>query len=346
VDGGPKTVYEGYLKALLQTIRDRGGALDVAMLSHVDGDHIGGLLDLMNDLQWQRVREIPETVPIGEVWHNSFSQTLGADVQERFYRFLDRSGPVRSTLARSDRTRRDIAQGDELTQLADTLGLLVNPDHRFGPHRVITVEQATQPIVLGDLALHVVGPTEGNLQELKEEWIGWLGQQEDRVLVPDPREAKRAARRLDTSVPNLSSIMFLAKAAGKTILLTGDGRGDHLRDGLRGAGLLDGAGRLHVNVLKLPHHGSQYNLSQGFLRSITADRYIISANGRHGHPHRATLRWIVEAARDQGRTIELVATNWTRSLRELVREHVPREYGYRLTVMPEEHSELILELAP
>lgn len=346
VDGGPKYVYERHLQGVLQGIRDDGGELDLVVLSHVDDDHVHGLLDLMNDLQWQRVREVPETITIGELWHNTFSQTLGNDVKDRLNRLLDRAAPVRSAMAHSDKTSRDIGQGDELTRSADNLDLPINPSARFGPERIITVDQATQPIVLDNLTLRIVGPTQTNLQELKDDWLEWLQQQEDRVLVPDLREAERAARSLDTSVPNLSSITFLAQADGKTILFTGDGRSDHLLQGLARTGLLDLRGRLHVDVLKLPHHGSKYNITQDFIQAVTANRYVISASGKHGHPHKDTLRWIVGTAQDQGRAIEIVATNSTRSLRDLVGEYDPSEYGYRVTVMPKANPEQVLERVP
>jgi beta-lactamase superfamily II metal-dependent hydrolase len=346
VDGGPNDVYEQYLQGVLETIRDDGGELDLVVLSHVDRDHVTGLLDLTTDLQWQRVREIPETISIGELWHNTFSQTVGSEVRDRLYRVLDRAGSVRSVLAHSDKTTRDIAQGDELTQAADNLRVPINPRDKFGPERIITVEQAAEPIVFDNLTLRIIGPNEQNMRNLKEDWLDWLEQQEDRVLIPDLREAERAARSLDTRVPNLSSITFLAEADGKTVLFTGDARSDHLKDGLRQAGLLDAEGGLHVDVLKLPHHGSRYNITEEFIRTVTADRYVASASGYHGHPNKATLRWIVQAAHDQGRAIEIVATNSTRSLRDLVEEYDPGEYGYRLTVMPKGRSEQVLELAP
>ena len=345
IDGGPNDVYDRHLKAHLKKIHDDGGELDLVVLSHVDRDHVTGLLDFTHDLQWQRVREIPETVSINELWHNSFSRTMGTDIQDRFSRALDRAGPVRSSLTHSSKTSRDIAQGDELTRAADTLGLSMNPRDRFGSEGIITVDQAPEPIALGNLTLRIVGPTRDSLEALEEDWIEWLEQQEDRVLVTDLEEAERAARSLDDSVPNLSSIMFLAEADGRTILFTGDGRSDHIKDGLAQAGLLDAEGRLHVDVLKLPHHGSKYNVTAEFLKTITADRYVASASGYHGHPHKDTLRWIVEAAHDQGRAIEIVATNSTRSLRDLVEEYDPSEYGYRLTVIPEGESEQVVELA-
>ncbi|MGC9350007.1 MAG: hypothetical protein ACP5JG_17845, partial [Anaerolineae bacterium] len=161
-------------------------------------------------------------------------------------------------------------------------------------------------------------------------------------LMGDALGAERAARDMDTSVPNLSSIMLMAEAEGRRVLLTGDGRSDDLEEGLQRAGYLEPGGQLHVDVLKLPHHGSKRNMTEDFLRRITADTYVISASGYHGHPSKDTLQWVVTAARDQGRTIDIVATNSTRSLRDLVKTHDPDDYGYRLTVMPKATHEFIL----
>jgi len=51
-----------------------------------------------------------------------------------------------------------------------------------------------------------------------------------------PEEALAAY--VDKSVPNLSSLVVLAKAGGKTMLLTGDARGDKILEGLELVGAL------------------------------------------------------------------------------------------------------------
>lgn len=57
-------------------------------------------------------------------------------------------------------------------------------------------------------------------------------------------------------------------------------------------------GRAHFDVIKAPHHGSDRNIKKTFFRKVTADRHILSANGRDGNPDLATLIWLVEAAKD------------------------------------------------
>jgi hypothetical protein len=78
------------------------------------------------------------------------------------------------------------------------------------------------------------------------------------------------------------------------MLLTGDARGDHVLDALEAAGATK-SGKLHVDILKLPHHGSIRNVEKDFFERITADHYVISANGRDGNPESETLELIATA---------------------------------------------------
>jgi hypothetical protein len=109
----------------------------------------------------------------------------------------------------------------------------------------------------------------------------------------------------DRSVPNLSSIVVVAEFAGLRMLLTGDARGDDILEGLATAGLLDADGAAHFDLIKMPHHGSNRNVTRDWLKMITADHYVISANGEHGNPDAETLRWICEARAGAAYTVYL-----------------------------------------
>lgn len=231
-----------------------------------------------------------------------------------------------------------ISEGNSLRRMALTLSFALNEGF---PNDLICVDDAPAPVALGNLTLHVVGPTRANLQELKREWEEWLDKHEAEVASADPEVAANA----DRSVPNLSSIMLLAVADEKTVLLTGDGRSDHLLSGLTESGFLPADGELHVDVLKVAHHGSDRNATKKFFRTVTADTYVLSANGKDGNPDLATLIWIVEAAEAQGRTIELVLTNETPSLQKLQEEYNPQEFGYGTTVLGRDADSLLVELA-
>jgi beta-lactamase superfamily II metal-dependent hydrolase len=52
------------------------GKLDLVVLSHIDNDHIIGLLDLLEEIKDQRDTAKKELVMISKLWHNSFNDLL------------------------------------------------------------------------------------------------------------------------------------------------------------------------------------------------------------------------------------------------------------------------------
>ena len=114
-----------------------------------------------------------------------------------------------------------------------------------------------------------------------------------------------AAEFVDKSVYNLSSIVVLAESGGKT-------HAAHRRRPRRLHPRRAAQGRpaqerkpLHVDLLKLPHHGSDRNVTSGLLRQITADHYVISADGSHGNPDPTTLGMLTRARGAAEYTIHL-----------------------------------------
>ena len=54
--------------------------------------------------------------------------------------------------------------------------------------------------------------------------------------------------------------------------------------------------KLKLDLLKVSHHGSEYNTSSKFLGMVCSDRYIISTNGsKHGLPNKRTVARILAA---------------------------------------------------
>ncbi len=332
IDGGPSAVYKNHLRAELQSINKNGGHLDLTVLSHIDDDHVKGLLDLMDELINQEKQGLALTITIDTLWHNTFSQTVGTDIQNRLMAMIvDRSIPGQS-IFETTQSDRNLPEGDHLTRDAGVLGVPIN--RGFRQDQPICLDEAGKPAVFGNLRLQILGPTRANLENLRRDWLAWLQTQGTRDLLAPS----------DQTIPNLSSLMFLAKVRKKTILFTGDGRSDDLLEGLRQARLLDAHGSLHVDILKLPHHGSARNVSKAFFTQVTADRYVISANGRDNNPDLDTLKWIVEAARDQNRKIEIVVTNVTKSIRDLQDQCHPDEYGYQLVELLPDQNSLVIEL--
>jgi beta-lactamase superfamily II metal-dependent hydrolase len=150
-----------------------------------------------------------------------------------------------------------------------------------------------------------VGPLPKRIEKLQSEWNAII---KKNGLPRDTEGHALAASYVDKSVYNLSSIVVLAEAAGKSMMLTGDAHADCIIEGLELAGRLE-HGTLHVDLLKLPHHGSKNNVNLRFFQTITADHYVISANGRYGHPDISTLQMISEARGQDDFTFYLTNTD-------------------------------------
>jgi hypothetical protein len=191
-----------------------------------------------------------------------------------------------------------VKQGRELRKLLDALGLGGNAPFKglvlcSGPAKAVTV---------GDLKMTVVGPRKTELTALQAKWNTEIAP----LLKKEKNKGRLAeiAAYVDDSVHNLSSIVVLVESQGKRILLTGDGRGDHTLDGLKAAKLLK-KGKLAVDVLKVPHHGSSRNVEKGYFETIVAKHYVVSADGKHDNPDLETLEMISAARPDDGFTIYL-----------------------------------------
>jgi beta-lactamase superfamily II metal-dependent hydrolase len=78
------------------------------------------------------------------------------------------------------------------------------------------------------------------------------------------------------------------------MLLTGDAGGDFILECMQSAGLLKN-GKIHVDLLKVQHHGSRHSIEQDFFEKVTADSYVISGDGKHGNPSMEALKWLSAA---------------------------------------------------
>jgi beta-lactamase superfamily II metal-dependent hydrolase len=301
VDGGPSGVFRDALRPRLDELHDeRGGAalaIRLLMVSHIDDDHIRGVLDLVQHLADLRRDRRPEPWTVTALWHNAFDDVLGdagpvPGTLEAAVRPVSAGGVLPAGLPMdrwSAAVVASVRQGVELRDVARALNLNVNR-----PWGALVTAPASGPrtVELEDgLALTVIGPLEAQVRALQRDWEKKLAEMRARQA----REAQViAAEFADRSVYNLASLVVLASVGGRRMLLTGDARGDHVLSGLEAAGLLRN-GAIHVDLLKVPHHGSRRNVTEEFFRRVTADHYVVSADGRHGNPDVAALRWLTAA---------------------------------------------------
>jgi hypothetical protein len=96
IDGGMSDSYTVHVRPFLADWRKKANRpLDLVYVSHIDQDHIAGVLQLMNDIvewrvynhkqgqgeEWDKP-EFPEPPEVARLWHNAFHDLIGENVGE------------------------------------------------------------------------------------------------------------------------------------------------------------------------------------------------------------------------------------------------------------------------
>lgn len=308
IDGGPGGVWDESLRPRLEQLRKRwcGGEkalpIEMLMVSHIDDDHINGVLGLTDFLVDQQQSQQPQSYEIGTMWFNSFDDLL-SNSRKEIFSHLDANASAATVLATlppdlgfpvEEETAAVVAsvgQGQRLRHNMEALQITPNEPYQG---LVMRPADAAQRVEWDEMLLTVLGPDEPRIRALQKKWDAAIRSARRKKKKKDADKALAAAYS-DRSVFNLASIVVLVECEGKRILLTGDARGDYILDGLKAAGLIAPDKTLHVDLLKLPHHGSDRNIEEDFFRQVTADHYVVSANGKHENPDISTLQWIDNA---------------------------------------------------
>jgi beta-lactamase superfamily II metal-dependent hydrolase len=272
VDGGRKATAKA-VRAKLEALPRGSRRLELLVISHIDRDHIEGVLELLE-------RGL-KGVEIGDVWFNGYQHLLAGR--------LDPEGA---------------AQAEALSA-----ALLAGrrPWNKAFSEGAVCIEEG-RPVtreIAGGMRLTVLSPTPEKLAALLPTWekecakAGLIPGGAAREDVPGLEtfglidvEALAAARFVDDTAPaNGASIVLLAEFGGRRVLLGADAHATVLETSLRA---LAGPGKVRLDAFKVPHHGSAHNLSKAVLDLIDCPRYLLSTNGDYfNHPDRGAIARLV-----------------------------------------------------
>jgi beta-lactamase superfamily II metal-dependent hydrolase len=347
IDGGTSSAHREHVAPFLGKLRDKKKDIDILYVSHIDDDHIAGVLSLLDtEADWRvhehqvkannathKPPEAPRPPTIGKIFHNAFRDQVGQN-----------SGDIESMLAASARalSASDHAWARQLADvhqnLATSIKQAIRVSQRLKPgalniplnpdsgKKLMLLRDGQKAIKLGTVQLSILGPSPDDLTRLRKEWNKWLKEHQaevktlraravadeellrndvDMALAPSIAEthqleqlelalAKQLGNRSKVTTPNLASLMFLAREGDQTILLTGDGHSQDILKGLEHLGVLAPGDHIHVNVLKVQHHGSEHNIDGPFCDRVSADHYVFSGNGEHENPDLDVLELIFD----------------------------------------------------
>lgn len=263
-----KPVY-GELKDTIDAIRERNEKIDLLVLTHVDGDHIGGLL------KWfEKDKEAYKI--IGKIWFNSgrlISEYF--DEQEIAENLLEI--PNESTLT-------SIGQGVKFEDYIQENGIW---------DRSIVV--ALEYFEFLSIKFKILSPSPDKLKLLLSKWdkekpesLDTSADKNDYELTLKEHIAKDKFKE-DPAVHNGSSIAFIMTFEKKNFIFLADAHPTVVVNSLKAFGYSKEK-PLKAELVKISHHGSQANNSLEMLELIKTNKYVISTNGdKHAHPNKQFL---------------------------------------------------------
>lgn len=275
VDGGeirsPKYCYNDNLKKELENILCGGGSIDLWVITHIDNDHIGGLYNFINDTDFFEAHH----KQLKEVWMN-----YGGN-------------------------------GDYEVQKTGTIGY-----HGGKALRDLLKEKQVcvkQGILAGytanicDTTITVVAPDE----EAMMRYVEWWNSQEfnDAVQTSEGlikggewdydkkfKDFNLTQYEEDNEVKNNSSIAFVLSYHNHQLLFAADSCSSILMKGLIRTAIMK-EGKLKLDFMHIPHHGSCRNISTLFFKNIDCSLYVITGNGANQYhlPNKETIARLIAA---------------------------------------------------
>lgn len=307
IDGGYVDTYENYLLPTLKEIESRGGKLDVVVVTHIDGDHISGIIRLLED----------KPIGIGEIWYNGYKHIQSVAVTTE-----DKETFVHRSICKESLSEQckpiSAKQGCTLSALIARNGIPWNT-----PWRGNTI-MAPMSFTLGDAIIHVLSPNNEDIGALEFFWKkrlikdGLLKKAHSEEYWDDAYEFSlskdmpgfhlhekkvsksydllklcKEAYEPDGSASNGSSISFVLETKGKRLLFLGDSHSETVVVSLRALYGEEKAPYI-FDAVKLSHHGSYNNNSPELFKLIVSDKWLVSTNGaKYNHPDMPTLAHII-----------------------------------------------------
>lgn len=287
IDGGVSATYsqkdkkgkiiENDLFNVITSIRKSGQKIDLLILTHVDDDHIGGILKWFeND---NAALDLIECV-----WFNSGKIIRGflADSQYQIDYSLD--------IKQVEGLDTSIKQGITFEQFLEKKPGLWDKQIKIATEKAFP---------FFNCAITIISPDRNKLTQLLNKW----SEKEKAYLETSATNDYDLSLKEhiledtdfieDTAVQNGSSISVLISYGSKNILFLADAHPSVIVASLRALGHSN-KNPIECEVVKLSHHGSKSNNSLEMLRMINSSQYIISTNGdKHAHPHKRLIARIV-----------------------------------------------------
>ena len=328
IDGGFFNTYKILKKHL---ITNQVKTIDLAILTHSDSDHIGGIISLIKDSNFH----------IKNLWFNSYDK-----LSQMFNNGYKDS--TKDIFIGNDSNEISFAKAKKLSELLD--------EQKKDYESIYREKFENSKYYIGEIAFTFLSPSKSKLLNLYGNWSiedHKIKRKESSTLAKVTKTIEEYASSIgeckaDNSVQNGSSIAFVLTYKENNYLFLADAHIDAVVESLKSLGYSQ-QNKLYVDFIKLSHHGSNANICQDFLDIVETQKYIISTNGKsHNHPDMETLCFLIIDAKKKGKKIEL-AFNYPSHVyndeKSILKDDLnQKKYGYVLKFSEESSKGYTVEL--
>ncbi|MCI5113439.1 MAG: MBL fold metallo-hydrolase [Candidatus Electrothrix sp. AW1] len=326
IDGGYASTFQSFISPDLINLAQLGYSLNMVISTHIDADHISGLLTFF---KLNGNSQHPKITQVKNVWHNSLrslatttvvDENTNSDDKDLLLEIRRRGYPLPAE-PNEKSVEISARQGSSLA------ALLLGGDYCWnngdGTRSINSAD--TSPVELqSDVRLCVIGPPLPRFKQLHQQWLaelrrmGFTGKIGTNDAFDDAFEFLSAFEDLrsnvrveptplssssnqcldeiytaDKSIVNGSSISVIIEIGSSNLLFLGDSWAEDIESVL--LTLQHITLPMKFDAIKISHHGSLHNTSPALLDLIDSPVYLISSNGnRHNHPDIEVLKAIVD----------------------------------------------------
>ena len=326
IDGGYADTYRNHLKKELLSLAEKGVIINLLIITHIDHDHISGILEFLSD---NGQSESPEIIQISDVWHNSYHtlpnvQKAEGVLSEKESRLLQ--GYIDNHFTATDDGYENISSKQGVTVSIQLLNGHYNVNNNSGT--CICVEKNSVVDISDKVKIRIISPSLLQLDSLRKKWEAelnsriwsfkktgdplmdsameaFLSKMSPLDINIEPISAPQSSSLLtipelasitgqpDTSEMNASSIAFILEGLDKKILFLGDAHEDQIITEIRKLQLRNGY-TPYFDAIKVAHHGSIKNADKLF-NLIDGKYFIFSTDGQKhkDHPSLETIAKII-----------------------------------------------------
>ncbi|MGL4863532.1 MULTISPECIES: MBL fold metallo-hydrolase [Bacteria] len=320
IDGGYSSTYKDEIKLELEKIKARGEELDLLIVTHIDNDHISGIIKLIEE---NGSNEESKIIKIKEVWFNSYFNSP----TEKININLDASMQLKLKQEIKTIDNHEYFGEIGINEMKKLSDLLLEGKYKINESfDYFSINTAGKTIISkGPILFRILSPEMSSLIKLDEEFnkkIDFLSKQEMNIynndlnkyfekFVSNIENEEQTTEVIEinshrniielsevkdvesNTISNETSIAFLIEYNNKKILFLGDASLSVYNREL--CKIYSNLNEIIFDFIKLSHHGSKNNISTDFINRINCLNYFISTDGsgNHEHPNKETIAKLI-----------------------------------------------------